>query len=45
MIILTEFTREKNFEAQETILKTNNLSNEDFKFFRFFSFFNTNDVE
>ena len=23
MIILTEFTRGKNFEAQETILKTN----------------------
>ena len=28
----------KIFEAQETILKTNNLTNEDFKFFRFFHF-------
>ncbi len=32
------YKNKKIFEAQETILKTNNLTNEDFKFFRFFHF-------
>ena len=35
---LAKVVGQKVFEAQETILQTNNLEKEDFKFFRFFHF-------